>query len=483
MQFSGSGQSLFQVHGISQVAIVCPEKPVYSRQSCPWEHWEPGVQALCSPTLDGGPPQPRAALAARASPIHFHAHLMPSSPCDVSAGPDNAAAAGAPAGRCEPSEVARLGMVKDVHGEGRMSGTISAASSARSALQVGYRLHPVLAAATGATAAGVALIFPLQALDPVQVNGVSVWAAPFDLFGSMALLCGTVLWLGHRMGGSPLFGKVGLAVAAVAILEPWLAVLRVVLEPSAALGAQLGAAMALVHLGLFGASVALAVELFRKPLGHPTLGWSVRLGMLLTLCGMAVDPARGLPALLSANGDWGPASAVALHAVQLLPVAGWALSRRRELKVPHQLTLIAVAAVSYAAVMLVLCWQAARGPGASAADPITVAALVVVVAGGASSTASVLAHAREVRHLALEARTASQKRQAARAAQVAQTAMARARRAALQQRVTQGLLSKRGSEKDRGAVPGATLRIRHPIERLSPDERPTEIAVLATVSA
>jgi len=366
-----------------------------------------------------------------------------------------------------------------------MSGTISAASSARTALQVGYRLHPVLAAATGATAAGVALILPLQVLDPVQVNGVSVWAGPFDLFASMAVWCGTVLWLGHQMGGSSLFGKVGWTVAAVAILEPWLAVLRVVLEPSPALGAQLGAALAAAHLGLFLASAALAVELFRRPLGHPTIQWSARLGMLLTLCGMAVDPARGLPALLDARGDWGPASSVALHAVQLLPLAGWALSLRRELRVPHQLTLILVAAVSYAAVTLVLCWQAARGPGASAADPLTVAALVVVVAGGASSTASVLAHAREVRHLALEARTASQKRQAARAAQAAQAAeaaMARARRAALRQRVTQGLLKKKGSEKDRGAVPGATLRIRHPIERLSPDERPTEIAVLATVS-
>jgi hypothetical protein len=373
-----------------------------------------------------------------------------------------------------------------------MSGTIRAAASARNALQVGYRLHPLLAAATGATAAGVALIFPLQALDPVTENGVSVWAAPFDLFASMTLLCVTVLWLGHRLGGSPLFGKVGLAVAAVAVLEPWLAVLRVVLEPSPALLARLVASMAVVHLGLFAASAALAMELFRRPLGDPAVGWSVRMGMLLTLFGMAVDPARGLPAMLGARGDWGPPHAVALHAVQLLPLAGWALSRRRDLKISHQLTLVAVASVSFAAVTLVLCWQAARGPETSPADPLTVAALVVVVAGGASSTASVLAHAREVRHLALEARTASERRlalaaqaaQAARDAQAARAAMARARRAVLQEQVTQGLLKKRvKSETDRGAVPGATLRIRHPADRLAPDQRPTEIAVLMTVSA
>src|SRR3954464_1180054 len=103
-----------------------------------------------------------------------------------------------------------------------MSGTIrAAAASARNALQRGYRLHPVLAAATGAAAAGVALLLPLRALDPVTVDGVSVWAAPFNLFASMTLLCATVLWLGDLMGGSPLFGKVGLAVALVAILEPW----------------------------------------------------------------------------------------------------------------------------------------------------------------------------------------------------------------------------------------------------------------------
>ncbi|HEY8206104.1 MAG TPA: hypothetical protein VIG99_01395 [Myxococcaceae bacterium] len=357
-----------------------------------------------------------------------------------------------------------------------MSGTIRAAASARDALQRGYRLHPVLAAATGAAAAGVALILPLRALDPVMVDGVSVWSAPFDLFASMAVLCATVLWLGDRMGGSPLFRKVGVAVALVAILEPWLAVLRVVLDPSPKLNAQLGAAMVAAHAVLFAASAALAVELFRRPLGHPSLGWSVRLGMLLTLFGMLADPARGLPALGGESGGWAAAHAVALHGVQLLPLAGWALSRRAELRVSHQLTLLAVGAISYGAVILVLCWQAARGQ-AGVADPLTVAALVVVAAGWASSTASVIAHAREVRHLALEARTASQKRQAM-AAQ-AQVAMARARKVALRQRLTQELLRRVRSERDRGAVPGVTLRIRHPIEVLAPDERPTEVELLA----
>ncbi len=359
-----------------------------------------------------------------------------------------------------------------------MSGTIRAAESARNALQRGYRLHPMLAAATGAAGAGVALLLPLRALDPVTVGGVSVWSQPFDLFASMAVLCATVLWLGHRMGGSPLFGKVGLVVALVAILEPWLAVLRVVLEPSTEMASRLDTLMMVAHAGLLAASTVLALEMFRRPLGPPSVEWSIRLGMLITLFGMALDPAFGLPALSGASGDWTAAHLLALHGVQLLPLAGWALSRRKELRVPHQLTLVAVAAVSYAGVMLVLCWQAARGQ-TGVVDPFTVAALVVVAAGGASSTASVLAHAREVHHLALAARTASQKRQAL----AAQAAMERARRAALRQRVTQGLLKQVQSQRDRGAVPGVTMRIRHPMERLSPDERPTEVEMLVVSAA
>jgi len=355
-----------------------------------------------------------------------------------------------------------------------MSGTYSAAASCRDALQRGYRLHPLLAAATGATAAGMALTFPLQAIDPLQIAGEPAWAAPFSLFASMTLFCATVLWFGDRMEGSPVFARAGLAVAVVAIVEPWLSALRVVLEPRPNLGTQLETLMVVAHLALFIAAAALTVELFRRNLGHPTIAWAVRLGMALTLLGLAMDPARGLPALAGDSGNWGPAHLVALHGVQVLPIAGWLLSRRRDLRVPHQITLVAVVAVSYAGVMLVLGWQAMRGEAALSPDPLTVAALVVVVAGGASSTASVLAHAREVQHLAHEARTASQKRMAL----AAQAAMARAHRAALQQRVTQGLLKQVNPVKDRGAMPGVTQRIRHPIERLALDERPTEIELI-----
>jgi hypothetical protein len=319
----------------------------------------------------------------------------------------------------------------------------------------------------------MALTFPLQAIDPLQIAGEPAWAAPFSLFASMTLFCATVLWFGDRMEGSVVFARAGLAVAVVAIVEPWLSALRVVLEPRPNLGAHLATLMVAAHLGLFIASAALAVDMFRRNLGHPTVAWSIRLGMILTLCGLVMDPARGLPALIGGGDNWGPAHVVALHGVQVLPVAGWLLSRRRDLRVPHQITLVAVTAVSYTGVMLVLGWQAMRGQAALSPDPLTVAALVVVIAGGASSTASVLAHAREVQHLALEARTASERRMAL----AAQAAMARARRVALQQRVTQGLLKQARSGQDR-AMPGVTHRIRHPIERLAPDERPTEIELL-----
>ncbi|HVE85551.1 MAG TPA: hypothetical protein VND93_22010, partial [Myxococcales bacterium] len=323
-----------------------------------------------------------------------------------------------------------------------MSGTLRAAASARDALQRGYQLHPLLAAATGATAAGMALTFPLQMLDPLQSGGAPAWSAPFRLFASMTVLCASILWIGSRLGRSPSFSRAGLAVAAVAVLEPWLAVLRVVLDPRPRLGGpvtmadqELAALMVVGHVALFAALVVLAVEVMRRPVGAPAITWGIRVGLWLTLLGMAIDPSRGLPALLNSSGDWRPAHVLAYAAVQLLPLLGWVLSRRRELRVSHQLTLLSVGAVSYAGVMLVLAWQAARGQAFTAPDPLTVAALVVVIAGGASSAASVLAHAREVQHLVHEARTASERRQAMLArAQMAQMVVARARRDALKQR-------------------------------------------------
>ena len=159
-------------------------------------------------------------------------------------------------------------------------------------------------------------------------------------------------------------------------------------------------------------SVATAVALWRHRFSDRTLGWALRLGMILTIIGAMTGPLMTRPtsAQLADARAGAPMKIVGAHTVGGLdggpgvPVTGWS-TEHGDLRVPHFIGLHAVqamaliaivlrhwrrpenvrvkamlaAAASYASLFVVLVWAALRGQSVIGHDAITSVAIWAVV--------------------------------------------------------------------------------------------------------
>jgi hypothetical protein len=184
------------------------------------------------------------------------------------------------------------------------------------------------------------------------------------------------------------------------------------------------------------ATLLAAVLLMRQRLPDRAFGWSLRLGLVVALVGMAVaffmpmpTPeqkaaiAAGMPKTISGahsvgvpdggpglplvgwstqGGDLRAPHFVGLHAMQVLPFVAWWLSRRRRLGEGHRTALIAAAGLAYLGLVVVLTWQALRGQSIISPDALTLSALgallgiVLLVVGGVVARAAMNAAAARV---------------------------------------------------------------------------------------
>ncbi|MGI9148489.1 MAG: hypothetical protein ACR2IK_18380 [Chloroflexota bacterium] len=149
-------------------------------------------------------------------------------------------------------------------------------------------------------------------------------------------------------------------------------------------------------------SLLAAALLLVRRLPDVAFAWSLRLGLAIALIGMGValfmtSPTPAQLAPLSAGGslttigahsvgvpDGGPGLPivgwstvggdlrvphfVGLHALQVLPVIGWLLSRFTGFDTSHRLALIWTAGLSYLGLVMALTWQALRGQSLIAPD-------------------------------------------------------------------------------------------------------------------
>lgn len=172
------------------------------------------------------------------------------------------------------------------------------------------------------------------------------------------------------------------------------------------------------------------VLLLRQRLPNRAFAWSLRLGLAASFVGMGVaffmtdptpqqlavaeagrglpvvgahsvavaDGGRGLPVVgwSTVGGDLRAGHFVGLHGLQVLPLVGLLLVRLRApwLDEVHRSALVAVAGLSYIAVVAALTWQALRGQPLIAPDIWTVAALGAIVAVAGVAGVCVVAHAR-----------------------------------------------------------------------------------------
>jgi hypothetical protein len=166
-----------------------------------------------------------------------------------------------------------------------------------------------------------------------------------------------------------------------------------------------------------------AILLIRQRLPNPAFAWALRLGVLVSLVGMTIaffmtqptpaqeaqaaagggmpiagghsvgvpDGGSGLPIVgwSTVGGDLRAAHFVGLHALQVLPLLGWLLSRTN-LDARRQVALVWTAGVAYLGLVLLLTWQALRGQSIIAPDGLTLGAFAALVAvAGAASLAVV----------------------------------------------------------------------------------------------
>jgi len=137
-----------------------------------------------------------------------------------------------------------------------------------------------------------------------------------------------------------------------------------------------------------------AIALLRQRMADAAFAWSLRLGVIISLVGLAAaipmtvlnahsvgvaDGGPGIPILgwSTLGGDLRVAHFVGLHALQVMPFLGWWFSRRG---VGNRLALVWTGGLAYLGFVLLLLWQALRGQSVVHPDLATVVAMAALVA-------------------------------------------------------------------------------------------------------
>ena len=273
----------------------------------------------------------------------------------------------------------------------------------------------------------------LMLVDPRQVMGASTWLKPAKFGMSVALTSVTLALLLRQL---PPLGRAGRWVVG---LSAWLLALElVIISVQAARGVpshfNVSTPLNATLFPIMGAAIAVVTGLlaylgyrsFRQPIASfrtPALGWGIRLGFVLLVAGASLgglmpgptaeqlqsmksgevpttigahavgvrDGGPGLPITRwsTEGGDLRVPHFVGMHGLQLLPLLGWWLGRRRSARTAEGARSasrrVMVAGAGYLGLVGVTLLQALRGQPLVAPDALTLGTLALVlaaVAGG-----------------------------------------------------------------------------------------------------
>jgi len=295
-----------------------------------------------------------------------------------------------------------------------------------------WALNPPLAFVGAAMGVTVAVALVGLVADPRVITGAPAWLKPMKFAVSIAVYCFTVLWLLTFVRGRPrLVRAIGWVTAVGLAVEMALIVAQVVrgttshFNVGTAFDAAIWSAMGAIVVSVWVAGMLLAVLLVRQRLADPALAWSLRLGLVVAVVGMAVaflmtsptpeqlaaaggprvagahsvgvaDGGPGLPVTgwSTVAGDLRVAHFVGLHGLQVLPAVGYLLTvlPARRLGGRHRVALVWTVGLAYLGLVLLLAWQALRGQSVIAPDAITLAALAALGGGAVAVALAVLGH-------------------------------------------------------------------------------------------
>jgi hypothetical protein len=232
---------------------------------------------------------------------------------------------------------------------------------------------------------GLALLAAaLLCFDPRLLTGAPVWAKPLKFAVADGIFIWSLGWLllGLPAAARPAVAAIGWGVAVSMTVETVIIFIQAGrgqlshYNVSSGLNAALFATMGIFIVVNTTLSAWAAYLVWRHPLAGPAAyAWGVRLGLPLSILGALVggymirqlghtvgapDGGPGLPGLgwSTRAGDVRAAHFLGLHALQVLPVLGWALARWAP---GRAVPLVWLGAALYAAAGAALFWQALAG--------------------------------------------------------------------------------------------------------------------------
>lgn len=281
-------------------------------------------------------------------------------------------------------------------------------------------------------------------LDPRTLLGQPIWAKPLKFSVSFALYAPTLAWMVSLVRGERLHriaSRAGSVVAAMSVIEMVAIVGQVVrgrashFDVATTFDTAVWAVMGTSIAVLWVANLVIAVVLLReRSLPSPT-AWAVRLGLAVSLLGMAVaflmtgptgaqiaaaqatgamptvgahavgvaDGGAGLPLVgwSTTGGDLRIGHFVGLHAMQVVPLVALGLlllaPRVAALRSERTRTrLVVVVAAAWTGLVLLLTVQALRAQPLLAPDALTLGAAATLVVGTVLAVGLVLRSAPRV---------------------------------------------------------------------------------------
>ena len=296
------------------------------------------------------------------------------------------------------------------------------------------RDNRALAVFTGAMAVLAVVCLAGLALDPRVLGGQPIWAKPLKFSISFVLYGATLAWMISLVAAPRTrrwVRRAGAVVAAAGAIEMVAIVGQVVrgrashFNVATPLDTAVWAVMGTTIVVLWVATATIGVVLLRERTLPADTAWAVRLGLGVTLLGMATAFLMTSPtgAQIAAATDRGAMTTIGAHAVGVpdggagLPLVGWSTTGG-DLRIGHfvglhalqglpllalalillaprvpalrrvgvRARLIGVAGAAWTGLTLLLVWQALRGQSIIAPDGLTLgvaAALVVATLGAA----------------------------------------------------------------------------------------------------
>jgi hypothetical protein len=225
-------------------------------------------------------------------------------------------------------------------------------------------------------------------IDARQLYGINVWTKILKFEASLALYFGTIAWFWGHLAGDRRRGRILRTFAYAAVGAATFEIGYMIVQAgrgvsshfneSTAVESILFALMGAGALVLSALSAAMAVAVLRNGRRDlaPALRLSVILGLALTFvlgvsAGMVIaqngshwvaaahTDAGGFPLFgwTRTGGDLRVAHFFGIHAMQILPLAGWLIARRR----PQGTMLVWAAAAALTGLTVFTLWQALGG--------------------------------------------------------------------------------------------------------------------------